>query len=444
MSTPPPSVAPPGLYSHQDSSTFLQDNDDDDKVEEHSEESWNQVEVEDCGDLQQRGKGGEGLVGASVKTIQPDFPDRVVATEEESAEEDFVVSSSAAASSSPASSLKVDGEAVEKLATTISPSTKVEPSPNYENEEPSSPVSSPPPAQLQLATTRATSGPREGEQSPARLSYTPRPLLLALPPAPPPDSRGTTAAPTDLDPHHGEGGGFAHVIRERTRQRRAREDAAVATLKVQVSRLEAALAAESRRRVAAIAHVHECANQAASELADRLQWQHREDVTRVHDRLQRLEERMAALEARWSDSAGALQDEIHHQSRHLKLQLQSIQQAAANEIQQKQIREQRLQQQMLEVAAVYEERWQQERQDRMAAVSVLLENMDSVHSSRNMEAVTLEGRLQQELQQLQRDVETEMLERHASDEEIVSALNRYTKQLQDSLAAAVTGGSTYY
>ena len=33
---------------------------------------------------------------------------------------------------------------------------------------------------------------------------------------------------------------------------------------------------------------------------------------------------------------------------------------------------------------------------------------------------------------------------HASDEEIVSALNRYTQQLQDSLAAAVTGGSTYY
>ena len=153
---------------------------------------------------------------------------------------------------------------------------------------------------------------------------------------------------------------------------------------------------------------------------------------------------MAALEERWSDSVGVLQDDIHHNSQQLKLQLQSLQQAAAHERQQKQVREQRLLQQMQEVGAVYAERWQQERQDRLVAVGALQEAVEEVHSSRTIHAVTFESRLREELQQLHGEMATERQERHVSDEEIVAALNRYFRQLQDSLAAAVTGGSAYY
>jgi hypothetical protein len=55
-----------------------------------------------------------------------------------------------------------------------------------------------------------------------------------------------------------------------------------------------------------------------------------------------------------------------------------------------------------------------------------------------------ENVLKSQLAQLQKDMEREIVERHQSDEEIVQALNRYSKQLQDSLAAAAMASSSYY
>jgi len=296
--------------------------------------------------------------------------------------------------------------------------------------EPPTPVQSPP---LALQSTPQpshhslnTSFP--SSSSPPRFNVTP--LKLALPPTSAGDS---SSAPADA---------FAQVIRERTRQRRAQEDAAVSELRVQVTRLEAALAAESKRRVAAVQQIHQQSVTAVAEMEARLETRVQDEMARVHERLSVLEERCQQLEHQWAQDVRGVEDTVQHNSQQLKQQLAALQQSAAAEKQQRASREQRLRAQMQEISDSYQERWKQERQDRMAAIGTLQETMESVHNSRQSDVATFEGRLTRELEQLKVAMEREHRERHASDEEITDAVNRYVQQLQESLAAA--SGAAYY
>ena len=49
----------------------------------------------------------------------------------------------------------------------------------------------------------------------------------------------------------------------------------------------------------------------------------------------------------------------------------------------------------------------------------------------------MEGKIQRELERLRDELTQETVTRQSSDEEIVEALNRYTKHIQESLAAIV-------
>lgn len=399
-----PPVSPPGLHSHKQS--FQEDDHPDGGS---SEESWSKVEaVTAANDAStERVQGDQGCASARARDEKferlgggtaEEFPSRVVATGDEDEENDD------------------DDDQKGNKAGVASPhfaaDDVVEPSP----------VSSPPPVARSVASLSFPQLPS------SRLTYSPSPLKLALP---------SGSENNDAD------AGFANVIRDRTRQRRANDDAALANLRVQVKRLEAALLAESKRRVAAVRSLRDQSVVAVADMEARLQRQVADDTGRVHERLNLLDQRMSALEERWNEDVGGIKDDIEHHSQQLKVQLQALQEAAAHERQQKQQREQRLLQQVQEVAAVYEERWQQERQDRMAAVSALHETMDAVHSTRQSGVVTFEGRMQSELENLTVAVAAEQQERHASDEEIVNSLNRYTRYVQESLAAAVTGGDGY-
>ena len=211
---------------------------------------------------------------------------------------------------------------------------------------------------------------------------------------------------------------------------------------MQVSRLEAALQAESKRRVAAVQQIHHRSVQAVAEMEARLQTQAQDETERVHARLTILEERCRALEQRWQADVTRVEENTQHTQQQLRAQLAALQQAAAAERPRHASREQRLRAQMEEVSERYQERWKQERQDRMADLGTLRETMESVHHTRQTDVATFEGRLTRALDQLRVAVDREQQERHASDEDIVDALNRYSKQLQESLAAA--SGAAYY
>ena len=308
---------------------------------------------------------------------------------------------------------------------------------------PPSPVHSPPFRSQQHSTTTTSI------TAASRLSITP--LKLALPPISTSvttsdilsiDTKNNNSNNTNSDIDDPNSPNLAHVIRERTRQRRAREDAAVAELRVQVSRLEAALKAESQRRVAAVQQIHQQSVRAVTELETRIQQTVREEQERVQERLTQLEERCRLLEMRWQEDVGAVQDSVDQHGTQLKTQLAALQQTVATERQQRKSREQRLRNQMQEMADKYQELWKQERQERLRSFGTLEETMHSVYSSQNANVATFEGRISKALEDLERAVDREQQERHASDEDIVEAFNRYSKNLQDSLAAA--SGAAYY
>jgi SF-assemblin/beta giardin len=297
----------------------------------------------------------------------------------------------------------------------------------------STPTFSPPLAQLPLSLENAT-----------------RMLNLTLPPS---ASKLTIVAHANPNaPLAGGGGGeadhaqhhpmdasptanFASVIRERTKQRRQKDAETVATLKVQVERLEKALAATCRRRVDSIQAIQNQATAAVLALEERLSAQVATDMVRVDNRLTSLEQRMTALETRWDHDVGTLHDNVQHTSRQLSGQLQSLHQAVAHERTQATARHDRFVQQMHSVATSYDERWQQERQDRLAAILTLQETMQAVHSARELDVATMEGQLAAELRALTTAVAQEQHERRAHDEDIVQSLNRYTRYIQESLAA---------
>lgn len=270
----------------------------------------------------------------------------------------------------------------------------------------------------------------------------PSPVTTPAKPPPPrfgsPNSTSLTPLKLALPPDKG----FADVIRERTRQRILKEDAAVSQLTVQVSRLEAALSAETKRRIAAVQQINEKSVVAVKELEERLQKQLEHEMGRVHERLGGLEERVSSLEERWTDDVASLQDDIGATNKQLRSQLTAMQQNITTDRQQRTVRESQLKQQIEDLSTDFQERWKAERQDRISDLAALQETMDAVHGARQADVAAFERTLRSELSSLSTAVEREVQERHDHDQDIVGALNRYSKQLQDSLAAA--SGSVYY
>ena len=108
---------------------------------------------------------------------------------------------------------------------------------------------------------------------------------------------------------------FARQMRERTKQRREREDAALAHLRVQVRHLEAALTAETKRRVAAVAAASEAAAEAVQQVAEEWQKTVVSEQNETGRRLQLLEERVEKLEHVWQRDVRQLHGKIENKRR---------------------------------------------------------------------------------------------------------------------------------
>lgn len=414
----------------------------------NTDDDWNKVEVDD--------------VAAQVKKIEfeeeerrklnsKDFPSRVTTTEDEDSSENVYET-------------EIDLDNIEEPESLVSEDIGGE----KEDPTPSSAIQPVPPtstthvASMTSATSTTSSArssfqfpqieplvlyPKSAAKDAVKTSTLNEPSPVETP-APTPAA--TTATPNKTRLHFSplalpppNTDGFAQVLKERTRQRRAQEDAAVSAVRVQVTRLEAALAAESKRRVAALQLLQKQATEAAETLQEQVQTQIKEEVQSVHTRLDQLEERFQQLESKYANDMMALRHDVAVESERMQSQLRTLQQNVAREEQKLHTRHEQTMDHMQSVADDYNARWKAEREERLIAVQSLQDTMESVHSSRAQNLATFEGQLSYELEQLKVAVETESGEREMYDQEIVDALNRYIQQLQESLAQAVTQGRVY-
>lgn len=254
-------------------------------------------------------------------------------------------------------------------------------------------------------------------KSPPRNIGRPTPMQLALPP-----TDDTTE--------------FADILKERTKQRRLREDQALSNLRVQVSRLEAALNAESKRRITNVKQIHETAAETIQTMEEKLKDQVRAEMKRLDDRLSKLEDRMTQLETNFETTSGTIHNNLQSTSHTLSRELKSLQSNLQYEVQNRKGREAQLLDTIQQVSHTYEERWNTERQDRLNDIQTVQDAFEV--SLQQKDVLDVEGKIKRELDRLRDELIQETQTRRHSDEEIVDALNRYTKQIQESLAAIVS------
>lgn len=232
---------------------------------------------------------------------------------------------------------------------------------------------------------------------------------------------------------------FAALVKERTRSRRERENAALSTLITQVSRLEAALQAETKRRSKAIRSIEERASKEIQLMEENIRKQIHEETGHVEQRLRAIEDRLSGLEDQLQSDLTALNTDLERNRREIDVQVKELFNSADKERQNRIVREKMLEKQLSTVALEYQERWTNERLDRMASVNSVNDELGDQRKGHEKMITGFEQKIRQELALVTQELEQEVIERQSNDDEIVAALNRYTSQLQQTLAYATDG-----
>jgi hypothetical protein len=196
----------------------------------------------------------------------------------------------------------------------------------------------------------------------------------------------------------------------------------MAALKVQMARLEDALAAETKRRVDATTALDELARTQVYDMEQRLKEQLQEEHEKLHRRLGALERRVETLEQKWVRDSTDQIELVHNKAQDLAKVLEGIQYQQDAERKARLKREGSLLEQVERHAKEFEERWNQERNDRIERMNEL-ENVIISHEARlAMEQKRYEERLDAELASLKREMEAEISERQVQDQAIVERI----------------------
>jgi hypothetical protein len=245
---------------------------------------------------------------------------------------------------------------------------------------------------------------------------------------------GTPTAEDDNDNNNA----FEAMMKEKSRQRKEREDAAVAALRVQVQRLQAALQAETKRRIAV---THQLSHERIATEIARLEHDLRTELAaqqaQSHERYSSLEQRLTALENSWKRNVLNMEKTIAKTTKELRDTVDSLRQSATLEQATRVHREESLALQLTELQQMHEQTWQTESQQREQSVQELQHQLWQHEQERTTKVDSYQGQLQNELLALQKELSQEKLERLAQDDAICQALNRYCAKLQKTMMTMV-------
>ena len=282
-------------------------------------------------------------------------------------------------------------------------------------------------------------GEGEGETSTAAALV---PALGALAVAPVP---ARTPAPVPLPSRGlvvpasapGADAAFEELLRERARVRRQKDEHSVAELRVQLDGMERALSAEIRRRIELNRTLERRCSERLRDMEGRVGLLIEERAEAVRVRVEAVEVRAAELGRRLEEEAGRVPRDIERRGRELAEMLAKVRDEMDEERSGRLGREGRILRQIAEHREHVEGMVRKEREARAAAVGEVREMLERAGAEGEGEGATLEERVLAEAEELRELAAGEARERRAADDEIVAALNRYTDQLQRSLAASM-------
>lgn len=230
----------------------------------------------------------------------------------------------------------------------------------------------------------------------------------------------------------GETPDFAAMLKERSRQRKDREDAAIAGLRVQVQRLEAALKAETNRRVAVTQHLKETAKGEWDRIENVLKQQYRDLADESEGRWSSLEDRLSFLEEKWKQDVLGAEHKIAETTKTLEARLEEIEAQSQHDKQSRQELYDGLTQQMNEITESFDGKWKEEGEARAKAVDEIREKWEASHKDTSQRDITT--RLEKEVEQLRAALVQEKMERQQHDEGLLQNLQVHSNELQQSVA----------
>lgn len=203
---------------------------------------------------------------------------------------------------------------------------------------------------------------------------------------------------------------------------------------MRISKLEQALTAEIKRRVDATRALEESAKKQVSLMERRLQTQMEQHSKTINTRLSQLESRLSQLEHKTEKEAHQQLKLIEQKEKDFSKSVEGLKMEMESEKKSRLVREGRFLQQLESHSLSLEEKWSNERHERIEAVAQLTQELKLKEQDRMEQQTEWQSRIDKELEALSNELKEEIQERETQDESTIAALNQLTSQLQSSLA----------
>jgi len=229
-------------------------------------------------------------------------------------------------------------------------------------------------------------------------------------------------------------GGFESLMKERSQQRREKEEQSLAQVMIQLTTAERALSMETQRRIESTHAIQKSCTQKIIEMENNFQRILDERTQRMEERLASVQEKVEELAANFEEERASVPAYMSKTGEELVNMVATFQKELVDERNDRLNREGRILKQMDDHASEIITSIEDEAKKCDEIAITLQERIETNEHLRAQNERDIQERIQNELSELRGMIDKEKQERKVEDDEIVMALNKYTKQLQGSLS----------
>ena len=222
-----------------------------------------------------------------------------------------------------------------------------------------------------------------------------------------------------------------------TQIRKEKDEHSIAELRVQMAGMDRSLSTEIKRRIDLNRSAEKSCSAQVSQMEERLSRIIDDRATLLEERLSAVETKVQELNLRLTEERERIPKDIEKRGEELGRMLKLLQSDLATERRDRLSREGRIAKQVEDHRQFVEQLMEEERAERKQSSDEIRREVARINNSKEQEGETFEQMIVRELEELRTAMGQEVQERRVEDDEIVAALNRYTENLQRSLADSV-------
>lgn len=223
-------------------------------------------------------------------------------------------------------------------------------------------------------------------------------------------------------------------MKQHQQLRKDKEEHSLAEVTIQLTAAERALTMETQRRIQSTHAIQKSCTQKIQQMEKNFERILNERSLRMEERLVSVQQKVEELTSRFEEEKEAVPKDMEARGKELKEILDTFQKELAEERSDRLNREGRILKQMDDHSSAIFGAIEQETNEREQISFELQTRIEENERLRSQSEYDLQSNIQNEMSELKGMIDREKLERKMGDEEIISALNTYTQQLQTSLS----------